>query len=53
MTLSLIGKKLANTVTEAAAGSMSFGWRPIEAYLAGKKRKNEARAKKDKKNAGK
>ena len=34
MTLSLIGKKLANTVTEAAAGSMSFGWRPIEAYLA-------------------
>jgi hypothetical protein len=46
MTISLIGKKLANTVTEAAAGSMSFGWRPIEAYLAGKKRKNEARAKK-------
>jgi len=53
MTLSLIGKKLANTVTEAAAGSMSFGWRPIEAYLAGKKRKSEARAKKDKKDAGK
>jgi len=53
MTLSLIGKKLANTVTEAAAGSMSFGWRPVEAYLAGKKRKNEARAKKDKKDAGK
>jgi hypothetical protein len=49
MTLSLIGKKLANTVTEAAAGSMSFGWRPIEAYLAGKKRKNEARDKKDQK----
>ena len=49
MTLSLIGKKLANTVTEAAAGSMSFGWRPIEAYLAGKKRKNEARSKKDNK----
>jgi len=40
-------------VTEAAAGSMSFGWRPIEAYLAGKKRKNEVRAKKDKKDAGK
>jgi hypothetical protein len=51
MTLSLIGKKLANTVTEAAAGSMSFGWRPIEAYLAGKKRKNEARAKKADKGA--
>ena len=53
MTLSLIGKKLATTVTEAAAGSMSFGWRPVEAYLAGKKRKNEARAKKDKKDGGK
>jgi hypothetical protein len=53
MTLSLVGKKLANTVTEAAAGSMSFGWRPIEAYLAGKKKRNEARAKKDKKAAGK
>jgi hypothetical protein len=39
--------------TEAAAGSMSFGWRPIEAYLAGKKKKNEAREKKDKKDAGK
>jgi hypothetical protein len=51
MTVSLIGKKLANTVTEAAAGSMSFGWRPIEAYLAGKKRKNDARAKKDDKSA--
>ena len=53
MTLSLIGKKLANAATEAAAGSMSFGWRPIEAYLAGKKQKNAARAKKDKKDAGK
>ena len=53
MTLSLIGKKLANTVTEAAAGSMSFGWRPIEAYLAGKKRTKEARAKKEKKDVGK
>jgi hypothetical protein len=53
MTLSLIGKKLVDGVASAAAGSMSFGWRPIEAYLAGKKRKNEARAKKDKKDAGK
>jgi hypothetical protein len=51
MTLSLIGKKLANAATEAAAGSMSFGWRPIEAYLAGKKRKNEAKAKKADKGA--
>ena len=53
MTLSLVGKKLVESTTSAAAGSMSFGWRPIEAYLAGKKRKNAARAKKDKKDAGK
>ena len=53
MTVSLVGKKLAEGVVSAAAGSMSFGWRPIEAYLAGKKNRNEARAKKDKKDAGK
>ena len=53
MTLSLIGKKLANMTAEATTGSMSFGWRPIEAYLAGKKKRNEARAKKDKKDGGK
>jgi hypothetical protein len=28
---------------------MSFGWRPIEAYLAGRKQKKEARDKKDRK----
>jgi len=52
MTLNLIGRKLMEGVVSAAAGSMSFGWRPIEAYLAGRKRKKEARAKKDKKDAG-
>ena len=52
MTVTLVGKKLANTVTEAAAGSMSFGWRPIEAYLAGgRKRTKEARKKKSDKGA--
>jgi len=51
MTLSLIGKKLVDGVTSAAAGSMSFGWRPIEAYLAGRKRKKEAREKKSNKGA--
>ena len=51
MTLSLVGRKIVEAVTEAAAGSMSFGWRPIEAYLAGRKRKNEARAKKTGKDA--
>ena len=46
MTLSLIGKKLVDGVSSAAAGSMSFGWRPIEAYLAGRKMKKDAREKK-------
>ena len=53
MTLILAGKKLAEGVASAAAGSVSFGWRPIEAYLAGRKRKKEARAKKDNKDEGK
>ena len=52
MTLSLIGKKLVDGVASAAAGSMSFGWRPIEAYLAGgRKRTKEARKKKSDKGA--
>jgi hypothetical protein len=53
MTLSLIGKKLVDGVASAAAGSMSFGWRPIEAYLAGRKQKKEAREKKISRKAGK
>ena len=53
MTLNLIGKKLVEGVASAAAGSMSFGWRPIEAYLAGRKRKKESREKKSEKDHGK
>jgi hypothetical protein len=53
MTLNLIGKKLVEGVASAAAGSVSFGWRPIEAYLAGRKTKKAERAKKDNKDAGK
>ena len=51
MTLGLAGRKLGEAVSDAAAGSMSFGWRPIEAYLAGRKRKKEAREKKTDKGA--
>ena len=49
MTLNLAGKKLAQGVKMAAAGSMTFGWRPIEAYLAGRRTKKAARAKKESK----
>jgi hypothetical protein len=52
MTLNLIGKKLVEGVVSAAAGSVSFGWRPIEAYLAGRRTKKEARAKKENKGVG-
>jgi hypothetical protein len=53
MTLNLVGKKLVQGVESATAGSMSFGWRPIEAYLAGRKARKAARAKKAGKDAGK
>jgi len=51
MTLNLIGKKLVDGVASAAAGSMSFGWRPIEAYLSGRKRRKAVREKKSDKGA--
>ena len=53
MTLNLIGRKLIASAASAAAGSVSFGWRPIEAYLAGRKQKKEAREKKISRKAGK
>ncbi len=52
MTVSLICRKVAEGVTNAAAGSFSFGWRPIESYLAGRKRKKEEREKKADKDPG-
>jgi K+-transporting ATPase c subunit len=52
MSVAQAGRKVAEGVTNAAAGSMSFGWSPLEAYLAGRKRK-EAREKKQEKQSGK
>jgi len=46
MTVKLIGKKLAETTENIAVGSASFGWKPIEAYLIGRKKKKESRVKK-------
>lgn len=53
MALTLIGKKLMNALSNVTAGSVSFGWRPVEAYLAGAKRKKEAREKKSDRAPGK
>ena len=49
MSAALVGRKLGEALASAAAGSVSFGWRPIEAYLAGRKRKKETRERKGKK----
>jgi hypothetical protein len=40
----LVGQKAGGAVMEMAHGSASFGWRPSESYLSGKKNKE---AKKD------
>ena len=46
MTLILIARKLSEGLVRVAVKSTSFGWRPIEAYLDGKRRQ-----KKDSKNS--
>ncbi len=49
MTLGQFGKKVADSAVGSAAQSVSFGWRPIEAYLTGRKNKKEARKKREEK----
>jgi len=49
MSLGQVGRKVADSAVGHAAQSVSFGWRPIEAYLAGRKLKKEAREKKEEK----
>lgn len=49
MSLGQVGRKVADSAVGHAAQSVSFGWRPIEAYLAGRKRKKEAKEKLGKK----
>jgi hypothetical protein len=49
MTAALVARKIGEVAVSAAARSVSFGWRPIEAYLAGKKGGKGARKKKGEK----
>ena len=49
MSLGQVGRKVADSAVGHAAQSVSFGWRPIEAYLAGRKRKKEAKEREGKK----
>ncbi len=48
MAATLLIRKLGGALRDAAVASASFGWKPIEAYLAGRKQKKEARAKREK-----
>ena len=49
MAMGQFGKAIAKSSVGQAVQSVSFGWRPIEAYLAGRKRKKEERAKRKEK----
>lgn len=53
MTMSLVTRKLVDGLASAAAGSLSFGWRPIEAYLSGRKNRKARGRKKDGKTGSK
>ena len=54
MTVKWIGGKLAEVAANVSTGSTSLGWKPIEAYLMGRRKKKEAREKKSAdKDAGK
>jgi fructose-1,6-bisphosphatase/inositol monophosphatase family enzyme len=41
MAVTLAGKKVAAVVSDLAARSMSFGWRPVESYLGGKQKRKK------------
>ncbi len=43
MAATLIVRRVGEGVRDAAAASVTLGWKPIEAYLAGRKRKKGAR----------
>jgi type IV secretory pathway VirB6-like protein len=46
MAVQLAVRKVGGGLRDAAAASTSFAWRPIEAYLSGRKKKTSAREKK-------
>ena len=49
MTLGQFGRKVADSAIGHAAQSVAFGWRPIEAYLTGRKKQKDAKEKKEEK----
>ncbi len=53
MAVSLVVRKLGEGLANAAGSSLSFGWRPIEAYLAGRKKRKAGREKQAGRDPGK
>ena len=49
MAMGQLGRKVRESAVGHAVQSVSFGWRPVEAYLAGRKRKKAERTKKKEK----
>jgi hypothetical protein len=49
MAVQLAARKIGGGLRNAAAASTSFAWRPIEAYLTGRKKKKSARQKNEEK----
>jgi len=47
MAAMLVVRKVGEGLINAAAASMSFAWRPVEAYLTGRKKKAAGREKKE------
>jgi len=47
MLVKLVGQKIGGGVLEAVQGSATFGFRPSESYLAGKKKTKKDEASKD------
>lgn len=41
MLVKVVGQKVGGGVMEAVQGSATFGWRPSESYLAGRKKKGK------------
>ncbi len=49
MAAALLIRKVGAGLRDAAVASLTFGWKPIEAYLAGRKHRKEARTEKGEK----
>lgn len=44
MSIKVAASKVVDGIASAAAGSMTFGWRPVESYLSGRKGRRASRA---------